>query len=93
LHSFPFSVQILRASGCGNQQTFLDDDTRSGIVDASLNAPCFDANGNAVPWVGSPGLNDPANCGSAVSTNPGLYPAPFTANANFFNSLGCFDLT
>jgi hypothetical protein len=45
------------------------------------------------PGVGSPGLNDPANCGSAVSTNPGLYPAPFTANANFFNSLGCFDLT
>ena len=46
-----------------------------------------------MPWVGSPGLNDPANCGSAVSTNPVLYPAPFTANPAFFNSLGCFDLT
>jgi hypothetical protein len=79
--------------GATYQQTFLDEDTRFGIVDPSLNTPCFDANGSAVPWVGSPGLNDPANCGSAVSTNPVLYPAPFTANANFFNSLGCFDLT
>jgi Carboxypeptidase regulatory-like domain/TonB-dependent Receptor Plug Domain len=90
--SYVKGIHNLKA-GATYQQTFLDEDTRFGIVDASLNAPCFDANGNAVPWVGSPGLNDPANCGSAVSTNPGLYPAPFTANANFFNSLGCFDLT
>jgi len=90
--SYVKGIHNLKA-GATYQQTFLDEDTRFGIVDASLNAPCFDANGNAVPWVGSPGLNNPANCGSAVSTNPGLYPAPFTANANFFNSLGCFDLT
>ncbi len=90
--SYVKGIHNLKA-GATYQQTFLNEDTRFGIVDASLNAPCFDANGNAVPWVGSPGLNDPANCGSAVSTNPVLYPAPFTANANFFNSLGCFDLT
>ena len=80
-------------AGATYQQSFLTEDTNFGVVDPALNAPCFDANGNAVPWVGSPGLNNPANCGSAISTNPVLYPAPFTANANFFNSLGCFDLS
>jgi len=80
-------------AGATYQQTFLTENTNLGVVDPGLNAPCFDANGNAVPWVGSSGLNDPANCGSAVSTNPILYPAPFTANAAFLNSLGCFDLT
>jgi Carboxypeptidase regulatory-like domain/TonB-dependent Receptor Plug Domain len=90
--SYVKGIHNLKA-GATYQQTFLDEDTRFGIVDPSLNTPCFAANGNAVPWVGSPGLNDPANCGSAISTNPVLYPAPFTANTNFFNSLGCFDLT
>ena len=80
-------------AGATYQQTFLDENTNFGVVDPGLNAPCFDANGNAVPWVGSPGLNDPANCGSAVSTDPVLYPTPFTSNADFFNSLGCFDLS
>ena len=90
--SYVKGIHNLKA-GATYQQTFLDENTRFGIVDPALNAPCFAANGNAVPWIGSPGLNDPANCGSAVSTNPVLYPAPFTANAGFFNSLGCFDLT
>jgi hypothetical protein len=90
--SYVKGIHNLKA-GATYQQTFLDEDTRFGIVDPSLNNPCFAANGNAVPWIGSPGLNDPANCGSAVTTNPVLYPAPFTANAGFFNSLGCFDLT
>ena len=90
--SYVKGIHNLKA-GATYQQTFLDENTRFGIVDPALNAPCFDADGNAVPWVGSPGLNDPANCGSAVSTNPALYPAPFTANAGFFSSLGCFDLT
>ena len=80
-------------AGATYQQTFLDENTNFGVVDPGLNAPCFDANGNAVPWVGSPGLNDPANCGSAVSTDPVLYPTPFTSNADFFGSLGCFDLS
>jgi hypothetical protein len=90
--SYVKGIHNLKA-GATYQQTFLDEDTRFGIVDPSLNNPCFAANGNAVPWIGSPGLNDPANCGSAVTTDPVLFPAPFTANAGFFNSLGCFDLT
>jgi Carboxypeptidase regulatory-like domain/TonB-dependent Receptor Plug Domain len=90
--SYVKGIHNLKA-GATYQQTFLDEDTRFGIVDPSLNNPCFAANGNAVPWIASPGLNDPANCGSAVTANPVLFPAPFTANAGFFNSLGCFDLT
>ena len=90
--SYVKGIHNLKA-GATYQQTFLDEDTRFGIVDPSLNAPCIAANGNAVPWIGSPGLNNPAICGSAISTDPALYPAPFTANAGFFNSLGCFDLT
>ncbi len=90
--SFAKGIHNLKA-GVTYQQTFLTEDTNFGIVDPSLNSPCFDANGNAVPWVGSPGLNDPANCGSAATTNQTLYPAPFSSNDAFFNSLGCFDLT
>ncbi len=90
--SYVKGIHNLKA-GATYQQTFLDEDTRFGIVDPALNNPCFAANGNAVAWIGSPGLDDPANCGSAVTTNPVLFPAPFTANAGFFNSLGCFDLT
>jgi hypothetical protein len=73
--SYVKGIHNLKA-GATYQQTFLDEETRFGIVDPSLNAPCFDANGSAVPWVGSPGLNDPANCGSAVSTNPVLIRLP-----------------
>ena len=69
--SYVKGIHNLKA-GATYQQTFLDENTQFGIVDPALNAPCFDADGNAVPWVGSPGLNDPANCGSAVSTNPAL---------------------
>jgi hypothetical protein len=90
--SYVKGIHNLKA-GATYQQTFLDEDTRFGIVDPSLNNPCFAANGSAVPWIASPGLNDPANCGSAATTDPVLFPAPFTANAGFFNSLGCFDLT
>ena len=68
--SYVKGIHNLKA-GATYQQTFLDENTSFGIVDPALNAPCFDANGNAVPWMGSPGLNDPANCGSAVSTEPG----------------------
>ncbi|MGH9503817.1 MAG: carboxypeptidase regulatory-like domain-containing protein, partial [Terriglobales bacterium] len=90
--SYVKGIHNLKA-GATYQQTFLNENTSFGVVDPALNAPCFDANGNAVPWVGSPGLNDPANCGSAFSSDPVLYPTPFTSNAGFFNSLGCFDLS
>jgi hypothetical protein len=82
------------------EQTFLTENDRLGIVDPTLNAPCLDANINPLPvFVGNPGLNDPSQCASATSTNPVLYPTPFTANVptatalGFIPLLGCIDLT
>ena len=46
--SYVKGIHNLKA-GATYQQTFLDENTRFGIVDPALNAPCFDANGNAVP--------------------------------------------
>ena len=79
-------------AGIVYEQTFLTENDKLGIVDPTLNAPCLDANGSPV-WVGNPTVNNPANCGTATSTNPALYPTPFTANAAFDPILGCYDLT
>ncbi|MFZ1917798.1 MAG: TonB-dependent receptor [Terriglobales bacterium] len=78
--------------GATYEQTFLDEKDPFGIVDPTLNAPCVDANGAPV-FVGNPTLNDPGQCPTATTTNQNLYPAPFTANANFNSLLGCYDLT
>src|SRR5580698_5100130 len=79
-------------AGVTYEQTFLDEKDPFGIVDPTLNAPCLDANGVPV-FVGNPGVNDPSKCPTATTTNQALYPAPFTANANFNPLLGCYDLT
>jgi hypothetical protein len=79
-------------AGATYEQTFLDEKDPFGIVDPTLNAPCLDANGLPV-FVGNPGLNDPVQCAGAATTSQSLYPAPFTANANFNALLGCYDLT
>ncbi|MFZ0283739.1 MAG: TonB-dependent receptor, partial [Terriglobales bacterium] len=79
-------------AGVTYEQTFLDEKDPFGLVDPTLNAPCLDANGVPV-FVGNPGVNDPANCPTATTTSQALYPAPFTANANFNPLLGCYDLT
>ncbi len=89
--SYVKGIHNLKA-GATYEQTFLDEKDPFGIVDPSLNAPCLDANGVPV-FVGNPGLNDPAQCPTATTTNQVLYPAPFTANANFNPLLGCYDLT
>ena len=78
--------------GATYAQTFLDEKDPFGLVDPTLNAPCVDANGAPV-FVGNPGVNDPSLCPTATTTNQILYPAPFTANANFIPILGCYDLT
>src|SRR5713101_5867652 len=78
--------------GVTYQQTFLTEHFNFGVVDPTVNAPCLDA--NLVPvFVGNPGLNDPTQCGTATTTNQGLYPTPFTQNATFNPLLGCYDLT
>ena len=79
-------------AGVTYEQTFLDENDPIGIVDPTLNAPCVDANGVPV-FVGNPSLNDPAQCPTAATTNPMLYPTPFVANGSFIPLLGCYDLT
>ena len=79
-------------TGVVYEHTFLTENDHFGIVDPTFNAPCLDANGVPV-FVGNPGLNNPTQCGTALSTNPVLYPTPFTANATFVPILGCIDLT
>ena len=50
-------------------------------------------------FVGNPTLNNPSQCATAISTDPLLYPTPFTANVatdtslGFIPLLGCIDLT
>jgi hypothetical protein len=89
--SYVKGVHNLKA-GVVYQQTFLNENDPLGIVDPTLNAPCVDASGIPV-FVGNPGVNNPSNCSGAASTNPALYPTPFTANPNFNPVLGCYDLT
>ena len=56
-------------AGVVYEQTFLTENDHFGIVDPTLNAPCLDASGVPV-FVGNPGLNDPTQCATALSTNP-----------------------
>src|SRR4029077_3448119 len=79
-------------AGVVYEQNYLNENDQFGIVDPTLNAPCLDSNGAPV-FVGNPSLNNPNQCATATSTNPALYPAPFTANPGFVSVLGCIDLT
>jgi Carboxypeptidase regulatory-like domain len=89
--SYVKGIHNLKA-GATYEQTFLDEKDPFGIVDPTLNAPCLDANGAPV-FVGNPALNNPSQCPTAGTTNPILYPAPFSANPGFDPLLGCYDLT
>ncbi len=80
-------------AGVNYQHTFLNENDGLGIVDPTLNNPCFAANGAPVPWVASPGLNNPVNCPTASSANLALFPTPFVSNPNFLPLLGCVDLS
>ena len=89
--SYVKGINNLKA-GVTYEQTFLNETDPFGLVDPTLNAPCLDANGAPV-FVGNPGVNDPSLCPTATTTDQTLYPAPFTANADFNSLLGCYDLT
>ncbi|MGI8770426.1 MAG: TonB-dependent receptor [Acidobacteriaceae bacterium] len=69
--------QSLKA-GAVYEQTFLRENDNLGIVNAGLNAPCVDANGNPVN-----GFTDPAQCAAAGDQ----------ANPNFTPILLAYDLT
>jgi Carboxypeptidase regulatory-like domain/TonB-dependent Receptor Plug Domain len=70
-------------AGATYQQTFLDEHNQFGIVDPTLNAVCFNADGSANT---DPTLTNPGQCGGAQ--NPGG-----SANPGFNSVLLPFDLT
>jgi hypothetical protein len=73
-------------------QTFLSENDKLGVVDATYNSPCVDANG--VPL---PGYSDPSQCpGGASGQNPGYLPvlAPYdlTRGRDSYSFLGHTDV-
>jgi hypothetical protein len=75
--SYSKGIHNIKA-GAMYEQTFLTENDQLGIVDPSLNAPCVDASGNAVP-----GFNNPSQCvASGYQANPAYLPF-----------LSCYDLT
>jgi hypothetical protein len=68
--SYVKGIHNLKVGGT-YQQTFLDERNRFGIVDPTLNAVCFNADGTADT---DPSVTDPGRCGGAQ--NPGGSPNP-----------------
>ena len=75
--SYSKGIHNIKA-GAMYEQTFLTENDQLGIVDPSLNAPCVDAGGNAVP-----GFNDPTQCAGAG----------YQATPTYLSFLSCYDLT
>jgi len=76
--------------GANYSQTFLRENDHLGIVDATYNAPCADANGNPVA-----GYSDPGACGSNTANpgyNPVLAPYDLTRGGTLFNYAGRTDV-
>src|SRR5664279_4200958 len=65
-------------AGVVYEQTFLNENDQLGIVSPTLNAPCVNAQGQAVP-----GFNDPSQCAAAG----------YQANPSYTTVLSCYDLT
>jgi hypothetical protein len=84
-------IQNIKA-GAVYQQTFLRENDKLGVIDATYNAPCVDADGNTVP-----GYSDPSACdGITTFPNPNYLPvlAPFdlTRNGDFYSYFGHTDV-
>jgi Carboxypeptidase regulatory-like domain/TonB-dependent Receptor Plug Domain len=65
-------------AGAEYEQTFLREHDMLGVVDATLNAPCVDADGNPLP-----GYSDPSDCAAGEAV----------ANPNYLPVLAPYDLT
>ena len=67
------------------QQTFLRENDSLGIISATLNSPCVDADGNP-----QPGFSDPTQCDAAglVSNDPAVNPV-----GTYDSDLAGYDLT
>jgi hypothetical protein len=74
--------------GANFQHTFLTEDFRLGLTDATVNSPCIDAGGSPVD---DTSVTDPSQC-AARGFQPNVAANP-NASAPFIPLLGCFDLT
>jgi hypothetical protein len=84
-------IQNIKA-GAVYQQTFLRENDRLGVVDATYNAPCVDAGGNPLA-----GYSDPSQCpggASGVTPNylPVLAPYDLTREGTFYAFTGRTDV-
>jgi hypothetical protein len=79
-------------AGAVYQQTFLRENDKLGVIDATYNAPCVDTDGNPLP-----GYSDPSGCdGISSFENPDYLPAlaPFdlTRSGGFYSYFGHTDV-
>jgi len=84
-------IQNVKA-GVQYEQTFLGEHDSLGVVDATYNSPCVDANGTPLP-----GYSDPAQCtGGGAVANPAYLPAlgpyDFTRGGSYFTYSGHTDV-
>ncbi len=73
-------------------QTFLRENDRLGVVEATYNSPCMDVNGTPLP-----GYSDPTACDGVVALqnpnyNPVLAPYDLTRNGSEYNFIGHTDV-
>jgi Carboxypeptidase regulatory-like domain len=84
-------IQNIKA-GAVYQQTFLRENDKLGVIDATYNAPCVDAGGNSLP-----GYSDPSACdGITTFPNPNYLPvlatSDLTRNGDFYSYFGHTDV-
>ena len=96
--SYQKGINNIKA-GAVYQQTFLRENDSLGVVEATYNSPCVDANGNP-----QPGFSSPTQCAAAglVSNDPAVNPtgtwnsvlAPYdlTRGGSLFNYFGHTDV-
>jgi hypothetical protein len=84
-------IQNIKA-GAVYQQTFLRENDRLGVVDATYNAPCVDGNGN--PLAGYSDLSQCPGGGSGANPNylPVLAPYDLTREGTFYAFTGRTDV-
>ena len=79
-------------AGAEYEQTFLREHDALGVVDATLNAPCVDADGNPLP-----GYSDPSDCAAGdAEPNPNdlpvLGPYDMTRGGSYYTYFGHADV-
>ena len=81
--TYTHGISTIKA-GAVYQQTFLRENDDVALVDAALNAPCLDANGNPVNRFSAPGACASFNLQNNTAFNPVLLPYDLTRGGSFY---------